>query len=147
MAMTDPVADMLTRIRNANTAGHAEVDIPASKIQNRMSAQDMFVLVQHLLKQYPQILEITSQKSAYLKSFQLTVENTNPLLYNVPGVVGLKTGTTDMAGDCLVGVMEVMDPAGQTHYLTVVQFGAEDETIRATLTEELIRYGQQVLSS
>ena len=37
MAMTDPVADMLTRIRNANTAGHAEVDIPASKIKKNIA--------------------------------------------------------------------------------------------------------------
>ncbi len=29
--MTDPIADMLTRIRNANTAKHDTVDIPASK--------------------------------------------------------------------------------------------------------------------
>ena len=28
MAMSDPVADMLTRIRNANTAKHDTVDIP-----------------------------------------------------------------------------------------------------------------------
>ena len=32
MAMSDPVADMLTRIRNANTAKHDTVDIPASKL-------------------------------------------------------------------------------------------------------------------
>ena len=31
MTMTDPIADMLTRIRNANTAGHKTVDIPASR--------------------------------------------------------------------------------------------------------------------
>lgn len=29
--MTDPLADMLTRIRNANAAGHTKVDIPASR--------------------------------------------------------------------------------------------------------------------
>jgi small subunit ribosomal protein S8 len=29
--MTDPIADMLSRIRNANTASHDTVDIPASK--------------------------------------------------------------------------------------------------------------------
>jgi small subunit ribosomal protein S8 len=29
--MTDPIADMLTRIRNANTASHDTVDIPASR--------------------------------------------------------------------------------------------------------------------
>ena len=37
MSMTDPVADMLTRIRNANTAGHAEVDVPASKIKKNIA--------------------------------------------------------------------------------------------------------------
>ena len=37
MTMTDPVADMLTRIRNANTAGHATVDIPASKIKKNIA--------------------------------------------------------------------------------------------------------------
>ena len=31
--MTDPIADMLTRIRNANTAKHDTVDIPASKMK------------------------------------------------------------------------------------------------------------------
>lgn len=31
MTMTDPIADMLTRIRNANSAGHKAVEMPASK--------------------------------------------------------------------------------------------------------------------
>ena len=33
MMTSDPIADMLTRIRNANTAKHDTVDIPASKIK------------------------------------------------------------------------------------------------------------------
>ncbi len=33
MSMSDPIADMLTRIRNANTAKHDTVDIPNSKIK------------------------------------------------------------------------------------------------------------------
>ena len=33
MLISDPIADMLTRIRNANTAKHDTVDIPASKIK------------------------------------------------------------------------------------------------------------------
>jgi small subunit ribosomal protein S8 len=37
MAMTDPIADMLTRIRNANTAGHASVDIPNSKMKKSIA--------------------------------------------------------------------------------------------------------------
>jgi len=37
MSMTDPVADMLTRIRNANIAGHKTVDVPASKIKKNVA--------------------------------------------------------------------------------------------------------------
>ncbi|MCR4727603.1 MAG: 30S ribosomal protein S8 [Lachnospiraceae bacterium] len=33
MAVNDPIADMLTRIRNANTAKHDTVDVPASKMK------------------------------------------------------------------------------------------------------------------
>ena len=33
MTMSDPIADMLTRIRNANTAKHDTVDIPSSKMK------------------------------------------------------------------------------------------------------------------
>ncbi|MGI6728540.1 MAG: 30S ribosomal protein S8 [Anaerovoracaceae bacterium] len=37
MTMTDPVADMLTRIRNANTVRHKTVDIPASKMKKAIA--------------------------------------------------------------------------------------------------------------
>ncbi|MGI9623784.1 MAG: 30S ribosomal protein S8 [Acidimicrobiales bacterium] len=37
MTMTDPVADMLTRIRNANTAMHDDVRMPASKLKESLA--------------------------------------------------------------------------------------------------------------
>ena len=37
MNMSDPIADMLTRIRNANTAKHDTVDVPASKMKKMQS--------------------------------------------------------------------------------------------------------------
>ena len=37
MAVTDPIADFLTRIRNAQIAGHRVVVIPASKTKKRMT--------------------------------------------------------------------------------------------------------------
>ena len=37
MTMTDPIADMLTRIRNANTVGHDTVDVPASKMKKSVA--------------------------------------------------------------------------------------------------------------
>ncbi|MBX5435844.1 MAG: 30S ribosomal protein S8 [Alicyclobacillaceae bacterium] len=37
MAMTDPIADMLTRIRNANQVGHEKVEIPGSNIKRAIA--------------------------------------------------------------------------------------------------------------
>ena len=37
MAVTDPIADYLTRIRNAQQAGHRVVEIPASKTKKRLT--------------------------------------------------------------------------------------------------------------
>jgi len=37
MSITDPIADMLTRIRNANTANHKTVDVPASRTKQAIA--------------------------------------------------------------------------------------------------------------
>ncbi len=37
MVMTDPIADFLTRIRNANSVRHEKVEIPASKLKKTMA--------------------------------------------------------------------------------------------------------------
>lgn len=37
MMINDPIADMLTRIRNANTVRHASVDVPASNVKKRLA--------------------------------------------------------------------------------------------------------------
>jgi len=37
MSMTDPIADMLTRIRNANMVHHATVSMPASKLKEQLA--------------------------------------------------------------------------------------------------------------
>lgn len=38
MVMTDPIADMLTRVRNANSVFHDKVEIPSSKIKQAVAA-------------------------------------------------------------------------------------------------------------
>lgn len=46
MSMSDPVADMLTRVRNAQQAGHRRVDMPISKLKieiARILAENRFV--------------------------------------------------------------------------------------------------------
>ena len=56
MNTTDPIADMLTRIRNANTSKHKTVDVPASKMKTAI-AEILF-------------------KEGYIKSFEL-ISNEN----------------------------------------------------------------------
>ena len=122
-------------------------NLSTSKIQNRMSAADMFRLVCHILKTYPEIREITSQKTAHLPSFSRDVKNTNPLLHNLPGCFGLKTGTTNMSGACLVSAMDATAPDGSVQQLVAVEFGAEDSLVRATVSHELLLYGKQCLEA
>ena len=70
MHITDPVADMLTRIRNANNAKHDTVDVPASNMK----------------KSIAQIL----LDEGYIKNFQLIDDGTQGVIrvtlkYNNPG--------------------------------------------------------------
>ncbi|WP_018663947.1 30S ribosomal protein S8 [Heyndrickxia acidiproducens] len=37
MVMTDPIADLLTRIRNANTVRHEKLEVPASKVKKEIA--------------------------------------------------------------------------------------------------------------
>ena len=46
--MTDPIADMLTRIRNANTSKHDTVDVPASKM--KIAIADILVKEGYIVK-------------------------------------------------------------------------------------------------
>ncbi len=117
---------------------YTEDPVPAKR-QNRMSAEDMFRMVSHLLNVYPRITEITSQQSAVLESRKLEVRNSNPLLRNFSEVTGLKTGTTNKAGACLVTSLTA-DDGIMKHDLVVVVLGAEDSVERGRVSGLLARY-------
>lgn len=117
---------------------YTEDFIPAKR-QNSMSAEDMFRLVSYLLKVYPQITDITSMEEAVLESLDLEVKNTNPLLRNLPEVTGLKTGTTNRAGACLVTSLTADDGTAK-HDLVVIVFGTEDSIERGRVSGLLARY-------
>ena len=117
---------------------YTEDPIP-SKRQNRMSAEDMFRLVSYLLKVYPQVTDITSLENATLETLDLEVRNTNPLLRNLPEVTGLKTGTTNRAGACLVTSLTA-DDGTMEHDLVVIVLGTEDSIERGRVSGLLARY-------
>ena len=118
-------------------------DVIPSKRQNSMSAEDMFRLVSYLLKVYPQVTDITSLESATLQSLDLEVRNTNPLLHNLPEVTGLKTGTTNKAGACLVTSLTA-DDGTMEHDLVVIVLGTEDSIERGRVSGLLARYALNV---
>ena len=60
MQITDPIADMLTRIRNAGTAKHETVDVPASKMKKA-------------------IAEILANEG-YIKSYQIVEDGTQGII-------------------------------------------------------------------
>lgn len=121
---------------------YTESPVPAKR-QNRMSAADMFRLASYLLKVYPQVTDITSLKDAVLPSLDLEVRNTNPMLYNLSGVTGLKTGTTNKAGACLVTSLSA-DDGIMAHDLIIVVLGTEDSMERGRVSGLLARYALQV---
>lgn len=135
-----------TRFYNSNGLPTYTDGAFESKIQNYISAEDMFKLVAYIFAAYPQITDITAKTSIYLSSFGKTVYNTNPMLYNMNGVVGLKTGTTNRAGCCLVSAMAVKGSDG-THNLVAVEFGAEDVVTRNYISKTLLMYGRQVFNA
>ena len=121
---------------------YTEDFIPAKR-QNSMSAEDMFRMVSYLLKVYPQVTDITSMEEATL---DLEVRNSNPLLYNLPGVTGLKTGTTNKAGACLVTSLTVDDGVAE-HDMVVVVLGTEDSIERGRVSGVLARYAMHLFDT
>lgn len=121
---------------------YTEDPIPA-KCQNHMSAEEMFRMASHILRVYPQIKDITSLKRATLGSIGVEVRNTNPLLHNMPEVTGLKTGTTNRAGACLVTSLSA-DNGNGPHDLVVVVLGTEDSIERGRVSALMAHYALQV---
>lgn len=83
MQITDTIADMLTRIRNANSAKHVSVDIPASNLK----------------KQIAQIL----QDEGYIKSFKVIDDKKQ-------GIIRVNLKYTDNKAQVITGLRRVSKP-------------------------------------
>ena len=83
MQITDTIADLLTRIRNANTAKHATVDVPASRVK----------------KDITQILV----DEGYVKSFQLIEDGKQ-------GVIRITLKYGDNKSPVITGLRRVSKP-------------------------------------
>jgi D-alanyl-D-alanine carboxypeptidase (penicillin-binding protein 5/6) len=88
------------------------------------TAMDMLTLVQVAMRN-PVFAAIVGEKTATLP-LAGEVHNYNALL-GQDGVVGVKTGSTDEAGGCLVIAADIADSAGQKHRVYTVVMGVQEE--------------------
>ena len=79
--------------------------LPEGNRQNKMSTVDIFNLSRYIINRFPEILSLTSIPYIQLEHRDYKEENTNPLLKEIRGVDGLKTGFTNKAGYCLVATI------------------------------------------
>ena len=80
MSMTDPMADMLTRIRNAGMASHAKLDVPSSNVK---------VAVANVLKELGFIKNykvITDNKQGLLRIYLKYDDNQEPIIHEIKRV-------------------------------------------------------------
>ena len=112
-----------------------------AKRQNLMSAYDMFRLCGYLLENCPQITGITGRQYSTMSTLKYSTANTNTLVFNLSGISGLKTGSTDRAG-CCVAVSMPVTRGGETHDLVLVLLGAETAELRGQAAEILLRWAR-----
>jgi small subunit ribosomal protein S8 len=77
MGMTDPIADMLTRIRNGSKAGKKWVDIPASRLKKELAR---ILVEEHFIKNFR---FVEDKKQGEIRVFLRYDENEKPMIRGI----------------------------------------------------------------
>lgn len=101
---------------------------------NLMTTRELYELSVHIIEKYPEVLEITSKPILSYEERKYSELNTNPLIGVIPGVDGLKTGFTNMAGRCIVATGTQADG----NRVVGIVMGTSDEEVRAQKSAELM---------
>ena len=82
MNVTDPVADMLTRVRNACTAGHRRVDMPVSKLKVEIARllRDNAYIQDFKVLEDPRVLEDERRRIQPILRLYLKYHNDAPVI-------------------------------------------------------------------
>ena len=109
--------------------------------QNSSSAKDLFELSRIILKKYPDILEYSNMDGIDDNKKDIHKKSTIPLKGDIKGVDGLKTGTTEEAGSCLITTIDMgkFDPKNDYRAISIVM-GAKDHPTRDAAMTDLIYY-------
>lgn len=108
--------------------------------QNKMTTTDIFKLSQHIIKKYPEVLEISSIRAINMVDRDFYGRNTNPLLMKIQEVDGLKTGYTGAAGWCDVCTFNIEGIENKTKDLRLVSIvmGSKDMNTRDEILRLLV---------
>ena len=147
------VADSETEFARAMTMKAAELGLNSqiyynasgveteSGQENSSSARDLFKLTQHIVEKYPEILEYGQVREIVDPRRNIDVESTVPLIGDIEGVDGLKTGTTDGAGACLITTANMKKLDEKDDFRTIgVVMGADQKDTRDSVMSDLIYY-------
>lgn len=114
--------------------------------ENLASAKDMAIVARHLINDFPEILDTTKEPTVIFdqkSKDSIPMNSTNWMLPNGPnykaGVDGLKTGTTELAGECFAATYE----KDGTRIITIIMNADNTETdpgARFVETSNLIDY-------
>ncbi|WP_311491419.1 D-alanyl-D-alanine carboxypeptidase family protein [uncultured Anaerococcus sp.] len=116
--------------------------------QNTTSAKDLFKLSQYILKTYPEILDYSAIREIKDPARDIDKRSTIPLMDEIKGVDGLKTGTTDEAGYCLVSTVDMVKLDSKDEFRTIgVVLGADRKDTRNKVMSDLIYYVSKYFST
>lgn len=109
--------------------------------QNSSSAKDLYVLSKYIIEKYPEVLEYSKVRKIEDKRRDIDVDSTIPLIGEIPGVDGLKTGSTEEAGYCLVSTVDMKEIDSKDDFRTIaVLLGADQKDTRDKAMSDLIYY-------
>ena len=109
---------------------------------NKMSTRDIFTLSKTIIEKYPEVLEYAKTTVLEQPSRNFKKESTIPLVWEVEGVDGLKTGHTDEAGYCLVSTMKIKKGESEFRIISVLM-GAKTKADRAQYMKDMLNYAKQ----
>ena len=109
---------------------------------NKMSTRDIFTLSKTIIEKYPEVLGYAKTTVLEQPSRNFKKESTIPLVGEVEGVDGLKTGHTDEAGYCLVSTMKIKKGESEFRIISVLM-GAKTKADRAQYMKDMLNYAKQ----
>ncbi|MDO5713966.1 MAG: D-alanyl-D-alanine carboxypeptidase family protein [Tissierellia bacterium] len=115
---------------------------------NKMTTRELFQLSVALIKEHPEVLNITKQRELSEPERQFLAYNTNPILGILPQIDGLKTGYTNAAGRCLVatGVKQGIPGVTEDIRLLGITMGSSGDWARFVAAKRLMNQGFQKYS-